>query len=247
MTEELVYMDLLEDLFKDYDGIHSDLLKEIPRFFKLLQKIYSSPELDWDLKFRINACFSYFALPEDLIPDWQGPEGYLDDLFICAQVLDYVRINNTNLLIDFWECEDNIIKRVQEVLRETKKLIPKETINILRFVGLLKFEDMIKDFGPLLESTDINSKIERIDMKVFDLMAILKTIFLTDGKRPNDPNLRKISGLKEYFTNEQWIRVVNVLEKVELHESTYDTTVETEFERLRHKVLLDIDETLLGN
>ena len=35
----------------------------------------------------INACFSYFTIPEDLFPD-KGPEGYFDDLFICAYVIN---------------------------------------------------------------------------------------------------------------------------------------------------------------
>ena len=133
---------MLEEIFLEYDGEYKEILKKIPVYFNALQKLYASEELTWEAKFKINSCFSYFAIPVDLIPD-DNPEGYLDDLFVCVYVLNELISEYSHLIKD----ETIEISGVSHVLNEVERILGEKIFEILTFTGLTKFKEMSEKLG----------------------------------------------------------------------------------------------------
>lgn len=60
----------------------------VPDFIKLLTDMLDKDEVDKNGRFLINSALGYFVAPDDVLPDdVYGPEGYIDDVFVCAIVL----------------------------------------------------------------------------------------------------------------------------------------------------------------
>jgi len=239
-----VYPEMLERLFKDYDGVNSELLKRIPQFFNLLQDVYPSAELTWEDKFKINACLSYFAISEDMLPDIEPWIGYMDDLFICAYVLKEIAEDHPRLLESLWKNDVGIIRIIYDVLGKARSLLRDKTSEILNFTGLLKFNDMCDNMASFKSPEDIKPKIERIRTEVSNLMSLLGYIFRLEGQRPEGRNLRDFKNL---FDPHEWNRVLRILQDVEIHESKFDYSHEAQIEEIRRKVLLDIDEDIFND
>ena len=255
MSKQLIYSEMLDDMFEKYEGSFEEYLRYIPKFFKLLQKIYLSPSLSWEQKFKINSCLSYFAIPDDIIPDDVSEIGYIDDLYLCAYILNDILEEDSKLLEDNWDYKGNVSEIVKDVLKMTDETLLKRserrwgepvplTNNILRKVGLLKFKDMHENVGFLFDSVDINSKVERLDYSIMDLMSILRSIFISEGRTPKG---RKFRDFKNEFDSKEWDKVIKILENIEVHESKFDRTHEIKMDDIRRKVLLSIDEELLND
>lgn len=239
---------MLDAMFEKYEGNFEEYLKYIPLFFKLLQKIYLSPDLIWEQKFKINSCLSYFAIPDDIIPDDVPEIGYIDDLYLCTYVLNDILEENSKLLEDNWDFEGNILEIVKDILKITSEILLKKsktiTNKILEKVGLLKFKDMHENVGFLFDSINVNSKVERLDYTIIELMSLLRSIFIWEGHIPKG---RKFRHFKNEFNPKEWEKVIRILEKVEIHESKFDRTHEIKMDDIRRKVLLNINEELLND
>lgn len=243
-SESKVYSEMLDEIFYRYEGKYKSLLKNIPRLFNLLQKIYTSKELTWEAKFKINSCFSYFAIPDDYIPDDDGPEGFLDDLFICVYVLDELSTEYPILINEKWEFDDNIMELIPIVLDETIDLLDEKCYDILGFTGLLRFDEISSISHLFRTPQDINEKIERIDYENQELINLLITIEVYSG---NKSMLRTLKSLKKTFDEEEWRKVENIIKKLESHESKYDNSHEIELDKIRRKIVLGINEDILDD
>jgi len=241
MGKSKVYSEMLEEIFSEYKGEHEDLLSKIPLFFNLLQDIYPSLELNWESKFKINSCFSYFAVPVDVIPD-EGAMGFLDDLYVCVYVLDQLTVEYPELIKKCWDKEGDILEMIKESLEKTEKLLGNQCSSILTFTGLLKFNEMSRSMALLKAPRDANEKVDRLKEEIQNLISMMRTIFISERKKPNNHKLR---GLKELFSKKEWDGVVRILENIEIYESKYDNTHELELEKIRRKIVLEIDEDLL--
>ncbi len=236
MTDLVLYSEMLEEIFLNYEGKYENLLKKIPLYFNILQKVYCSNELNWEAKFKINSCFSYFAIPIDLIPD-DGPEGYLDDLFICTYVLKDIVLNYSYVIKEF----SVNLSELNQVLNNLNNLLGEKIFEILRFAGLTKFINMAQTMAFLKTPDNIDEKIERISDEILSLIALVKTIFIVEGKKLKGLKLKHI---KKLFSDKEWSEVINILEKLELHENYFDNSHELEMDDIRKKVLLEIDESI---
>ncbi|ABE52442.1 YkvA family protein [Methanococcoides burtonii] len=243
-SETKVYSEMVDEIFSRYEGKYESLLRNIPRFFNLLQRIYTSRELTWEAKFKINSCFSYFAIPDDYIPDDEGPEGFLDDFFVCVYVLDDLSTEYSILIKENWEFEDNIMELIPFVLDETIDLLGEKCYDILGFTGLLRFDE-ISSISHLFQTPqNINEKIERIDYENQELLSLLRTILVYSG---NKNILRTLSSLKKTFDEDEWRKVQNIIERSEFHESKYDNSHEIELDKIRRKIVLGINEDILDD
>jgi uncharacterized membrane protein YkvA (DUF1232 family) len=239
MTETKLYSEMLNEIFSQYKGQHKELLRNIPLYFNLLQKMYSSDELTWEAKFKINSCFSYFAIPMDLIPD-ETPEGYLDDLFVCAHVLQELLPDYAHIIKGY----GGDLSEVKDLLTKVENLLGEKRFEILAFTGLTKFNEMSQRMAFLKAPDKIDEKTERIKDEILSLIGLLRTIFIVESKKPKGCYLRHI---KELFSDEEWNEVIHILERLEVHESSFDDTHEVELEKIKRKVMLDVDEGLLEN
>ncbi len=236
---------MLKTIFsEEYNGHYSDILAHIPSFFDLLQKVYRYQDLDWRMRFKINCCFSYFAAPEDIFPDDNLREGYIDDLYICAYVLNDLLDENPEFIRANWEGKEIIDRLVKEVLGKTSRILGDKAKDILAMVGLIKFNEVCQNENVVCESSDITIKIERLDYNIQELTSLIKTIFIAQGKRLH---IRKFGDLVKLFTDNQWQKVIKILEELEIHESKYDNQHELKLEEIKRKVLLDIDESIMAD
>lgn len=236
-----VYSEMLEEMFSDYQGDYKDILKYIPLFFNLLQQIYDSKELNWEAKFKINSCFSYFAIPDDLIPDDKGPSGYLDDLFICAYVLEEIAIDYPELIQNKCSFSDESFDLISEVLNQTVDLLGMKCYEILNFIGLLRFDEISNVCSLFKTPTDLNEKVERIDIEIQELQDVLRTLIVSSG---NKNPLRTFSNIKSTFNKKEWDDVERIIQGTKMDEAKYDNSHEIELERIRRKILLNMREDI---
>ncbi len=133
------YEDLCQTV-KAEEGIYSDIIRHAPDFFKLLCNLLSDDRINWHNRLLINAALAYFVVPNDVISEKKvGAIGYIDDVFICAHVLERIKKNvGTEVIVDNWEGKEDILETVDQVYKDSKKIIRKEYMEILEFAGLRK-------------------------------------------------------------------------------------------------------------
>lgn len=134
------FYDVLSEAVKDEKGIYEGVIKYCPSFFKLLCNILKDKRTDWHTRLVIDAALSYFVVPNDIIPEEDyGTLGYIDDVFLCAYVLNEIKTKvSEELLVDNWEGEGNILEIVDSVSSQSKKIVQNKYNEILEFVGLKK-------------------------------------------------------------------------------------------------------------
>lgn len=151
-----------------YDGV----IRYLPDFYQLLCNIGSNPRSSWYTKMLVNCALSYLVLEEDLIPDKEGVEGYIDDLYICAYVLKEIRdkvskniiIENANEL----EFNDDIFGVIYDVVNITSSHLDGKAERILDFVGLNRFSQF-----DLLYEQEVSKKFSNRKEKKMLLYAML--------------------------------------------------------------------------
>jgi len=253
-TKIKVYSDMLNELFQDLPS--DSFLRRIPDYFDLLQRIYLIVDLPWHLKFKINSCLSYFVIPEDIIPDGIGESGYVDDLYLCSFVLNNIMAENPKYILESWNKNYDFIQSLQDATNKCDKLLDyHQKLEILRLVGLLKFNELSEEYGFLIDKADIRFKVQAIENEIDDLLMILKTMYIKGGiildkmtdKIKLPLHFRKLRDFKRLFTDKDWEDVITIIEKIEIHESGYDTSIEESMDKIRDKVILEINEELLND
>jgi uncharacterized membrane protein YkvA (DUF1232 family) len=129
---------LLEDDISGYEGKFSDLIREAPAFFRLMTKLLDDPLLPEKLSQLVIAAMAYFIKPLDIIPEENlGPQGYVDDIFLCAFVAERVMVEagSADILINNWDGKRSVIPLIKEILKSEKKLIGDNKVNIMDFIG----------------------------------------------------------------------------------------------------------------
>lgn len=125
-----------------YDGSYKEIVAYCPSLFRLLCDILNDKLTDWNTKIQIDAALAYFVLPEDVIPDF-ADEGYVDDLFIVCHVLSQIKKQGSSKLIEkHWRGNEDILELIDHLYLESGKVVDDLRIDILRKVGLYKFEKM---------------------------------------------------------------------------------------------------------
>lgn len=129
---------LLEDDISGYEGKFSDLIREAPAFFRLMTRLLDDPLLPEKLSQLVIAAMAYFIKPLDIIPEENlGPQGYVDDIFLCAFVAERVMVEagSADILINNWDGKRSVIPLIKEILKSEKKLIGDNKVNIMDFIG----------------------------------------------------------------------------------------------------------------
>ena len=129
---------LLQEDIGNYEGRHDDLIYQAPAFYCLLTHLLDEPRLP--IKFRplILAAIAYFILPADIIPEeLEGPYGYVDDIWLCAYVVDMVRKENglDEILTSNWDGESPLIPLLDEILASENDLIGDKKNLIFGYIG----------------------------------------------------------------------------------------------------------------
>ena len=129
---------LLEEDISEYEGKFSDLIREAPAFFRLMTRLLDDPLLPGRLSQLVIASIAYFIKPSDIIPEEDlGPEGYVDDIFLCAFVAEKVmtETGSEGILTNNWDGKRPVIPLIKEILKREKELIGNDRDCIMEFIG----------------------------------------------------------------------------------------------------------------
>lgn len=138
------FQDDLRETFENYSGAHGELLRLSPEFFKLLCETLKDNRVGWEARLVVDAALAYFVAPQDIIPeDEYGAIGYIDDIFLCAYVLNELKDMGLSMVLkDRWDGDEPILSLIDNILASTRELIGDREGDILEFVGLDGFRDV---------------------------------------------------------------------------------------------------------
>ncbi|MGC9517490.1 MAG: YkvA family protein [Methanomicrobiales archaeon] len=134
------FYDVLRENLEDYEGCYEDFIDYGPDLFKLLTDVLNEKEVSADIRLKISAAIAYYVAPFDIIPETiYGPNGYIDDIYVCIYVLKEIEeVMGYQFLEDLWECESDL-KEVVDVCYEKCKNVVEDKIDyILKYVGLIE-------------------------------------------------------------------------------------------------------------
>jgi uncharacterized membrane protein YkvA (DUF1232 family) len=85
-------------------------------------------------KAKVAAGIAYFVSPLDMVPDFLGPPGFLDDVVVAAWILHTVvgELNrlDPSILEDHWEGEEDVLQQVTDIVDRAEDVLGRG----LRFV-----------------------------------------------------------------------------------------------------------------
>jgi uncharacterized membrane protein YkvA (DUF1232 family) len=109
------------------------LLRELPNFLKLLVRLLKDmrvPKLD---RMLFGGVIAYVLLPIDLLPDFLGFMGMVDDLYLIGLALNRLFARaGANILIEHWDGNPRALGYLIEAVEDMGALLPSKIRNALR-------------------------------------------------------------------------------------------------------------------
>jgi uncharacterized membrane protein YkvA (DUF1232 family) len=133
------FFELLEEDIQDYNGRHENLINHAPALYGLMKNMLDDPDLPGRLRPAVLAALGYFVIPDDIIPEeLQGPTGYIDDIYVCCLVGEYVRreLKSDEILTRNWKGVSPILMLIGEVLGREKDLLGEKRSLVLDYLGI---------------------------------------------------------------------------------------------------------------
>jgi len=97
-----------------------DYLLAAPDLFILLSRLALDTRVPLGAKAKIAAGIAYFVTPIDMIPDFLGPPGYLDDVVVAAWILHNLasELNQIDpaIMQEHWEGESDVLERIATII-----------------------------------------------------------------------------------------------------------------------------------
>ncbi|QUH22373.1 DUF1232 domain-containing protein [Methanobacterium alkalithermotolerans] len=134
------FYDVIRENLEDYDGNYEEFINYGPDLFKLLTEVLNQNEVDAATRLKISAALAYYVAPFDVIPETiYGPDGYIDDIFVCLYVLkDIENKMGFEFLEELWESEKDLQEVIDECYEKSKDAVEDKIDHILRYVGLIE-------------------------------------------------------------------------------------------------------------
>ena len=109
------------------------LLRELPNLVKLLVRLMRDARVAKVDKALFGAVMAYVLLPIDLLPDFLGFIGLVDDLFLIGLSLNRLFSRaGADLLIEHWDGDPRALGYFLEGIEEIGQLLPPSVRNALR-------------------------------------------------------------------------------------------------------------------
>ncbi|HEX2165596.1 MAG TPA: YkvA family protein [Longimicrobiales bacterium] len=113
------------------------LLRELPNFLKLVFRLVRDPRVPGIHKALFGAVAVYMLTPADLIPDFLGVLGWVDDLFLLGLALSRLMASaGPNALLRHWDGNPAALGYLVEGVEEMGGMLPQKVQSALR--GLAK-------------------------------------------------------------------------------------------------------------
>jgi uncharacterized membrane protein YkvA (DUF1232 family) len=134
------FYDVLRENLNEYDGEYEDFINYGPDLFKLLTEVLNEKEVKADIRLKISAAIAYYVAPFDIIPETiYGPDGYIDDIYVCIYVLKEIQNKmGYEFLEELWEGEEELNEVINECYEKSKDVVDDKIDPILRYVGLIR-------------------------------------------------------------------------------------------------------------
>ncbi|HEX6926526.1 MAG TPA: YkvA family protein [Longimicrobiaceae bacterium] len=108
------------------------LIRDLPKFLKLLWALYRDPRVSLFDKGLVLATIAYILMPMDFVPDFIPVLGQVDDIYLLALALDRL-LNNAgvDVLMEHWEGEIASLEMAIAALDKAGSFLPEQVRNLL--------------------------------------------------------------------------------------------------------------------
>jgi uncharacterized membrane protein YkvA (DUF1232 family) len=111
-----------------------EYLLAAPDLFVLLSRLALDGRVPLRAKAKVAAGIAYFVTPLDMVPDFLGPPGYLDDVVVAAWILQNIvtELNQLDptILEEHWEGQEDVLQRITTIVDRAEDVLGRG----LRFV-----------------------------------------------------------------------------------------------------------------
>jgi uncharacterized membrane protein YkvA (DUF1232 family) len=98
-----------------------------PDLFVLLSRLILDGRVPLRAKGKVAAGIAYFVTPLDMVPDFLGPPGLLDDVVVAAWILDNIlsELNqlDPSILEEHWEGEKDILEQITYIIERAEHVL----------------------------------------------------------------------------------------------------------------------------
>jgi uncharacterized membrane protein YkvA (DUF1232 family) len=119
---------------RDIPEKHMEYLLVAPDLFVLLSRLALDGRVPVRTKAKVAAGIAYFVSPLDMVPDFLGPPGFLDDVVVAAWILHTVVGEldqlDPSIVEEHWEGEEDVLQRVTDIVNRAEDVLGRG----LRFV-----------------------------------------------------------------------------------------------------------------
>lgn len=121
------FYDVLKETLEKYPQTYPEFINHGPDLFKLLSDLLNEPEINSETRLKINAAISYYVVPYDIIPESEyGPNGYIDDIFLCIHVIkDMEKSLGYDFLDEIWVGNEDLDKVIDICEKECNEFFDK--------------------------------------------------------------------------------------------------------------------------
>lgn len=132
------FYNVLKENLESYDGDYEKFIDYGPDLFKLLTNVLDKKGIDPQIRLKISAAIAYFVIPYDIVSEHiYGPYGYIDDVFVCAHVIQDIKNEMGYGVIErYWEGEENLQDILDLCYDKSSSILGNKTNEILEYVGL---------------------------------------------------------------------------------------------------------------
>lgn len=121
---------------RDIPDQRLEYLLAAPDLFILLSRLALDDRVPLRVKGKVAAGIAYFVTPLDMIPDFLGPPGFLDDVVVAAWILQSVAAELNHLdpaiLEEHWEGEEDVLRQVTTIIDRADEVLGRGMRFVLR-------------------------------------------------------------------------------------------------------------------
>ena len=138
MDKYQAYHEIIKNYLESYHGNYNKIIDYSPVLLKLLTDILNEKVLSSEHRLKICAALGYFVAPLDVIPESiHGPDGFIDDLFVCCYVLKEITDEFGFGFVDsLWKSDEEFVIVLQKCYNESESILGNKKEFVLKYTGI---------------------------------------------------------------------------------------------------------------